>query len=106
MWIERDVEGNLITDWYMKPISSGRILNFQSCHHMSQKLGTAVGFTKCVLGLSDPKNRERGIKTVLQIGGIYQRCHWTNKQNYQKRKGISGVGIQEYQLVKKDECAR
>lgn len=53
MRIERDLEGDLSTDWYKKPIASGRKLNFHSCHHMSQRLGTAVGFTKRVFGLGN-----------------------------------------------------
>ncbi|GBP48398.1 hypothetical protein EVAR_36832_1 [Eumeta japonica] len=42
--VEKSTTGELITSWYKKPYSSGRILNFNYNHPPSQKLGVAQGF--------------------------------------------------------------
>lgn len=40
----RDISsGGFLTDWYQKPISSCRQLNFKSIHPMNQKISTATG---------------------------------------------------------------
>ncbi|GBP58719.1 hypothetical protein EVAR_35498_1 [Eumeta japonica] len=42
--VEKSTTGELITSWYKKLYDSGRILNFNSNHPLSQKLGVAQGF--------------------------------------------------------------
>ncbi|XP_038122407.1 uncharacterized protein LOC119771094 [Culex quinquefasciatus] len=44
------------TEWYRKPISSGRFLDFFSCHTTSQKVNTAMNFIQRVDKLSTNLN--------------------------------------------------
>ncbi|KAI4476142.1 hypothetical protein M0804_013832 [Polistes exclamans] len=41
--IIRKEDGSILTDWYVKPTSSGRCLNFKSNHPISQKIGVVKG---------------------------------------------------------------
>ncbi|CAD6236753.1 GSCOCG00012477001-RA-CDS, partial [Cotesia congregata] len=50
--MERTGSGELRTSWYLKPYSSGRVLNFKSNHPLSQKLGVAQGFFNRTIRLS------------------------------------------------------
>ncbi|XP_065354742.1 uncharacterized protein LOC135949190 [Calliphora vicina] len=43
----------IITDWYMKPIASGRLLNFHSTQPMRQKMNTAMNLINKVMKMSD-----------------------------------------------------
>jgi hypothetical protein len=45
--------GSIKTRWYKKPIAIGRLLNYESCHPMSQKIGSAYGFINRVLSLTN-----------------------------------------------------
>lgn len=47
--------GELLTDWYQKETSSGRILNFFSKHPRHQVINTAKNFVRRVLGISSPR---------------------------------------------------
>lgn len=47
--------GTISTKWYRKPVSSGRLLNYNSFHPMSQKIGMAKGFIYRVLSLCSKK---------------------------------------------------
>jgi hypothetical protein len=40
--IRREENGSISTKWYQKPLSSGRILNFNSFHSMTMKRNTAI----------------------------------------------------------------
>lgn len=54
MVVIRDISsGGFLTDWYQKPISSGRQLNFKSIHPMNQKISTATGLVDRIFKLSD-----------------------------------------------------
>ncbi|XP_067613260.1 uncharacterized protein [Eurosta solidaginis] len=59
--------GTFNTDWYRKPVSSGRILNYRSIHPLTQKISTAKGLINRVLNLSDEKYHN---KNKLIIKGI------------------------------------
>ena len=39
------------TEWYIKPIASGRFLNYHSCHPMHQKINVAANFAQRVTNL-------------------------------------------------------
>lgn len=54
MLVTRDpTSQTLRTDWYMKLIASGRLLDYRSFHPMSQKLSTASGLIHRVFSLSN-----------------------------------------------------
>ncbi|XP_052565330.1 uncharacterized protein LOC128093254 [Culex pipiens pallens] len=52
------------TEWYRKPISSGRFLDFFSCHTTSQKVNTAMNFIQRVDKLSTNLNTREKMKIV------------------------------------------
>ncbi|XP_062703673.1 uncharacterized protein LOC134286115 [Aedes albopictus] len=54
----RDEDGSVKTDWYAKPISSGRILNYYSFHPSDQKLAVVNNFIDRVRRLSTTRSRE------------------------------------------------
>lgn len=64
MILIRTSEQRIVTDWYMKSVSSGRILNFFSLHPLTQKLNTATGFISRVFRLSTCKTLAEKKKTV------------------------------------------
>lgn len=76
----RDEEGEIITDWYKKKISTGRLLNFNSNHHISHKIGTSLGFAKRVFALSDDRFKKENENKIYQIltGNGYTK-HFTRK---------------------------
>lgn len=61
------VHGRIRTDWYQKPTSSGRLLNYLSSHPKHQLLNTAYNFVKRVLVLGETEFREDNIKRVSEI---------------------------------------
>ncbi|XP_053686356.1 uncharacterized protein LOC128735902 [Sabethes cyaneus] len=58
MILIRTGEQKILTDWYQKTVSSGRILNFFSLHPLVQKLNTATGFIGRVFQLSTSKSTD------------------------------------------------
>ncbi|XP_062711019.1 uncharacterized protein LOC134289038 [Aedes albopictus] len=52
MLLIRTAQQKIVTDWYKKPVASGRILNYFSFHPLTQKLNTATGFIGRVFKLS------------------------------------------------------
>ena len=74
--IIRNSDGSISTDFYQKPLSSNRILNYYSAHSMSLKRNTALGLIKRVFTFSS-------IKTSAE------KCNLINKilldNNYPKR---------------------
>lgn len=50
--VHRENDGSLKTNWYQKPTSAGRIINFRSNHPLSQKIGVAFGLLHRAFGLS------------------------------------------------------
>lgn len=69
MTIHRDeVNRKYVTNWYRKPVSSGRMLNYHSIHPMNQKLSAALGLIDRVHRLSDDRfigNNKSVIKDIL-----------------------------------------
>lgn len=52
------------TEWYRKPISSGRFLDFYSCHTTCQKINTAMNFIQRVDKLSTNLNTREKMKIM------------------------------------------
>lgn len=68
MLVRRDEStGRITTNWYRKPVASGRLLNYQSFHPFPQKLSTAKGFIHRVLTLSSPDYRIENERTIVEI---------------------------------------
>ncbi|KAI4476553.1 hypothetical protein M0804_013447 [Polistes exclamans] len=69
MNIIRNEDGSIVTNWYVKPISSGRCINYNSNHPMSQKIGIIKGLLFRALKLSNKKfhieNKKR-IELILK----------------------------------------
>jgi hypothetical protein len=49
-------DNTISTEWYMKPTSSGRIINYNSNHPMTLKMNTAYGFINRVMSLTSNLN--------------------------------------------------
>ncbi|KAI4476865.1 hypothetical protein M0804_013192 [Polistes exclamans] len=67
--IIRKEDGSILTDWYVKPTSSGRCLNFKLNHLISQKIGVVNGLLFRTLALSSKEfynNNKKKIKSVLK----------------------------------------
>lgn len=52
-------------DWYKKPISSGRILNWFSNHPLKMKINIGISFANRVLTLSHPKFHQENYKKII-----------------------------------------
>ena len=59
--------GKVLTDYYQKPTSSGRILNFKSNHPMLQKTGTAYGLISRIYTLSSAQFIKNNTKLIYKI---------------------------------------
>lgn len=59
--------GELCTKWCQKPTSSGRLLNFNSYHPLTQKSRVVLGLLYRVLMLSHPSFHEENLKEVRCI---------------------------------------
>lgn len=62
-----NVNGKIITNWYSKPISSGRMINYHSTQPLRVKLNTATNFIKKVFQLSDDKYTGQNINKIRRI---------------------------------------
>ncbi|XP_062704289.1 uncharacterized protein LOC134286653 [Aedes albopictus] len=60
----RNDDQTLSTEWYSKPISSGRLLNYHSFHPIQQKVNVVANFIKRVIGLTSTPNVDQ-IKRVV-----------------------------------------
>ena len=59
--------GNIITDWYYKPMSSNRILNYLSNHPLSLKKNIVFNLIDRAILLSDKRFHKRNISQVTEI---------------------------------------
>lgn len=59
--------GRLITDWYQKNISSGRLLNWLSAHPYKMKFNIGLSFANRVLKLSDSQYHPKNYKIIKNI---------------------------------------
>ncbi|KAI4479389.1 hypothetical protein M0804_011174 [Polistes exclamans] len=65
----RKEDGSILTDWYVKPTSSGRCLNYKSNHPISQKIGVVKGLLFRELTLSSKEfhnNNKKKIEIILK----------------------------------------
>ncbi|XP_058827371.1 uncharacterized protein LOC131687310 [Topomyia yanbarensis] len=69
MVVVRKADQSLRTEWYSKPISSGRLLNFHSFHQLRYKINVANNYIHRVYALSTNHDRE----TLKGI--IFQNLH-------------------------------
>lgn len=85
MMLTRNTETGIVTtDWYMKTIASGRILNYYSAHSYQQKIGTAAGLVQRIISL-----------TSQISSNTYERIHaLLSSNNYPK--GIINKLIHRY----------
>ncbi|XP_055528109.1 uncharacterized protein LOC129720645 [Wyeomyia smithii] len=66
MIVIRQENQHLTTEWYTKPIASGRMLNYHSCHKMQQKVNVAANFIYRVMALSRHSSIQHQTKTIHQ----------------------------------------
>lgn len=52
MLVRRQEDGTITTEWYRKPIASGRILNYGSFHPLKTKISTAYGLIDRIVRLT------------------------------------------------------
>lgn len=77
MNVYRCVESHsFYTNWYRKPIASGRLLNYNSLHPLNQKIGTVVGFIDRVNRLSDTRFLEANKRMISEtlLANYYPRA--------------------------------
>ncbi|GAB0092745.1 hypothetical protein DMENIID0001_077790 [Sergentomyia squamirostris] len=69
--VKRKESGTINTNWYSKPIASGRIMNFNSLHPLSQKVNTAMGLIHRVTTLTTDTdfNTTTTITDILKKNG-------------------------------------
>lgn len=60
-------DGRIVTNWYRKPTSTDRLLNYLSCHPKHQILNTAKGLVRRILHLSDPVFHNENLKIAHNI---------------------------------------
>lgn len=89
MTLVRQTDDTIRTEWYMKPIASGRLLNFLSLHPLKQKINTIRNVIDRVNRLSTNFDERRKRETIIQIleSNDYPRnlinrflnhTHWTS----------------------------
>ena len=59
--------GNIITDWYYKPMSSNRTLNYHSNHPLSLTKNIVFNLIDRAILLSDKRFHKRNISRVTEI---------------------------------------
>ncbi|XP_055613583.1 uncharacterized protein LOC129760028 [Uranotaenia lowii] len=67
MTVIRNHDNTLDTEWYCKPISSGRMLNFLSFHNMHQKINVAANFIQKVIKLSSNMEKSKQQHIVYDL---------------------------------------
>lgn len=71
--LTRNEDGSIDTEFYMKPNSSGRIINFHSNHSMRLKINTAVGLIRRVFGFSSNKSDSEKSARVMSL--LRKNCY-------------------------------
>lgn len=65
--VHRETDGSISTNWYSKPSSSGRILNFLSNHPTSNKVGIINGLLYRATKLSSQKFHNENMKKIKTL---------------------------------------
>ncbi|XP_015123900.1 uncharacterized protein LOC107045989 [Diachasma alloeum] len=63
----RESNGLLKTNWYQKPTSAGRVINFKSNHPTSQKIGVVFGLLHRAIGLSHEDFHRENLNRVKKV---------------------------------------
>lgn len=56
-----------VTNWYRKPVASGRMFNYHSIHPMSQRISAALGLIDRVNRLSDGRFKESNKSRIKRL---------------------------------------
>ena len=98
----------IITNWYSKPTSSGRIQNFLSSQPKNQKINTAWSFINRVLDISHrkfiPQNIEK-IKTILNKNSYPKNLINTLLQKKQCEQNSTKIQNNENETEKQNYCS-
>lgn len=65
--IKRELDGSIRTNWFMKPMASGRLINFHSSHSLNQKLNVASNLIKRIFSITIPANNKLCTETSIKI---------------------------------------
>jgi len=63
----RNLDGNILTSWYMKPTASGRLLNFLSNHHVQNKKNIVLNIFNKKYTLSSDMFIDENVKKAFNI---------------------------------------
>lgn len=100
MLLIRTNEGRVKTDWYSKPISSGRILNYFSYHPVDQKLGVVTNFINRVRTLSTVRSEEEKNQLIRdQLSTNDYPRHLINRMLHQPRPPDTAAKPNTYRSV-------
>lgn len=89
MMLCRHEDGSITTNWYKKPLASGRLINFHSIHPLHMKINVAKNLIHRVFGLTQPPNDEwcRGhVRTILTRNGFPKRVINTLITNHRHQR--------------------
>ncbi|KAI4476890.1 hypothetical protein M0804_013217 [Polistes exclamans] len=113
MNIIRNKDGFIVTNWYDKPTSSGRCINYNSNHLMSQKVVVIKGLLFRVLTLSNISNKvlsevsvQRSFRASDQVdrclvtkAPVPQHIFWSFEPDTRSYRGI----VSKYSPLQADE---
>lgn len=102
IWLTRNIDGTIITNWYTKPSASNRILNFLSNHPWHQKLSLLRNIYLKMLQLSHPKfYNENFIKihNILKLNNYPSKL--INKIKYDCKETSSRLNKNKTQRINK-----
>ncbi|KAI4472895.1 hypothetical protein M0804_015570 [Polistes exclamans] len=96
MNIIRNEDSSIVTNWYVKPTSSGRCINYNSNHPMSQKVGiirgllfralTLIKINSISTKLKDKVNKLEQSNLVYKLPYVCDKCYiGQTKQKLKKR---------------------
>lgn len=112
LMIIRNSNNTITTDYFSKPTSSGRILNYLSAHPRHVKINTAYNFISRVLTLSDPifhtKNQNYIYKILLtnnypknNIDKLLKKYYIIRNQQNSNNSNMNNSNIEEQTKIYK-----
>lgn len=99
----RTDDGLLLTDWYVKPTSSGKCLNYYSNHPLSQKISIIKGFVYRSLKLSSEQFHK---DNLLKVESLLKKNNYPTGlihsifNNYNKDKNIPEHKLQVKKFIR------
>ncbi|XP_015118396.1 uncharacterized protein LOC107042039 [Diachasma alloeum] len=99
----REENGLLRTNWYQKPTSAGRVVNYRSNHPTSQKIGVVFGLLHRAIGLSHGSFHEENVSRVRRVlvnnnypAKFISKC----VRNFRERRDLQTAGaVREHRRV-------